>query len=1838
MRKLSYYIIFTMLLSPLAAAGQTFSALWKQAQAAEDKDMPKTQLTALDRIAQKAEAENAYGHLLKATVKSVNLWAAISTDSVRPAMSRLEARERQAGGDIVLKAVYDAALARLYKTWRGVVDNGETLAAKYSEAALERPDKLASAKATAYEPFVLEGANSSSIFNDDVLSVVGYETEQFDKLNAFYSGVGNRRAACITALETLKRSEDRTSRRLKQSPCIQSLDSLIAEYADLDVAGEVAVERYDRMVECSDVTVEDKISYIHYALDKWGAWQRMGELRNAERQLTAPQYTVRMEKGMSTPDTEQQVRLLNVRNMESVTVNVYLTNLNGDTTCEPMNEKWYKQIKPQLTLLPEKSRTRTFAGAPDYQVFNDSITLAPLPVGVYMVEFVTSPATKPLRGLYRVSDVYAISQSLPDGSTRYAVVNATTGQPIAGAKLRLTTHKYDNNSTERTVNLTTDQKGEVVHKWSNKGDEVRVYAYTDTDKASLNGIGSYQYLFNAHYARQERTSVFTDRAIYRPGQTVHVAAVVYASSDHISNEAVANKSVTARLRDANYQTVAEKQLTTDDFGTCFADFTLPQGKLTGRHTVQVASGSATLRVEEYKRPTFRVEFPSISEKYQNGDTIMVKAKAVSYAGVPVQGARVKYSVTRQPAYWWLDCNRWRNNGNTSEAYRVMREGETTTASDGSFTVEMPMTLPDDVVGTRMFYNFIATADVTDAAGETHHGELSVPLGSRTTSLSCDIPSQALSDSVRSVTFNLRNAAGIDISADVRFRFDDGGEWLTAKTMKPCALKEKLSSGRHTLFALCEGDTLQQEFTAFALDDTKPCAKTDDWFYASSSTFPADGTPVTVQIGSSDADVHILYGIYSGNTVIESGSFDLSDAINSKKLTYQESYGDGVLLSYAWVKNGRCHTHDVAIKRPLPDKRLRLEWTTFRDRLTPGQKETWQLKVTKPDGQPANAQMVATLYDQSLDQIQKHNWRFAPQAWLHTPSTWWRSPSISGVSSTRSIGSKWLQSKNLDLSRFDPSAINAGIGYITDGEAMAFSQGVAQPMAMRAMKAQGTSSMAKKGVVLAAVEEWANAESADEAFDTEEEKQSTSSEQLRENLEETAFFFPTVHTDGDGNAVLNFTLPESLTTWHFIGLAHTADMYYGQLTAEAVAQKTVMVQPNVPRFVRAGDKAQIAARIFNNGGTAVSGTARMTLTDPDTDEVVYTKDLGLDVEAGQTTSVTFDYQPDGAKSLLVCKITASGRGFSDGEQHYLPILPDCERATVTVPFTQNAAGTKTIDIDKLFPKGSVRNKLTVEYTNNPAWLVVQALPYVGTDADDNAISLSTALYANAVGRSQANSSPKIKQMLDQWRMEATNGVSLSSALNGNAELKDIAIDETPWMNDADSETEQKKRMADFFDENTMQSRMTDTADKLAKLQLADGSWSWWRGMSGSVYMTVEVATTLARMHLLAGQQSSSKAMLDRALKFMDKEMAKQVAKMKSDEKNGRKQSFPGTVALDYLYIYAIDGRTPSPDAKGSIDYLVSLLKKETKSQAIYEKAVSAIVFFKNHETALAKEYAQSLKEYLINSEEIGSYYDTRKAAYSWHDYKIPSHVAAMEAIETITPSDEATSAGMRRWLLQEKRTQAWDTPINTANAIYAFLRGNTGTLGAQEQATLAIDGKTIDTPKATAGVGYAKAAISEPKGKTFTATKTSEGTSWGALYAQFTQKTADIGSSSSGISVKREIVDGKKELKVGDRVKIRITVESKRDLDFVQISDRRAACMEPVKQLSGYRRGAYCSPKDNATNYYYDRIAKGQKVVVDTEYYIDRAGQYETGTCTVGCAYAPEYRATAKSITINVKKE
>ena len=1794
-------LITIALIMPMFMFGQSYSTLWKKVKEAEEKDLPKTQYEVLQQIVKKATKEAQYGQLLKAELMGAQAMTAIAPDSLKPEVDRIVARYNHAK-DEVLRLVYQTVLYQIANDQYSL-----KLDIKKPQLTPEVCKLLAKTKERTFEPFVVMGADAS-VFGNDMLSVIGGELGEIKTLRAYYNQVGNQKAVSL-------------------------LDA------------NLAIQDYHNMPYTTSTA--ERIAYIDHAIEKWGKWKVMNELRNAKQQLTNPQFRLHYGLNVARPMQSQQVELKDLRHLSELTMTVYPVNCEGDIEHSPSSEKGWVKIQPLLGK-PVVSETKQFEAHPDYELFDDSMELKGLPVGMYLVEFKTNPETEVARTLYHVTNVYTIAETQPNGKIRYVVVNATTGQPIAGARLRI--KEQITYRDERTYQGETDAKGEYMFPTKDVTRSRSVFAYTDDDKAGavLRGWGRYEFYEADRVIKQ--TAIFTDRSIYRPGQQVHASAMVYQVVHGIEQTVCAKQSLTFTLRDANYKVIAEQKAETDELGVAAADFTLPASGLTGVFTINVNNNTQRIRVEEYKRPTFHVDFDEYKAAYKAGDTLDVTGTAMSYAGVPVQDAKVSYKVVRRTAFWWMSYSRYydeRTLGYSSHGDEIYA-GEATTDADGHFIVKLPLTMPE--TAHAMFYNFVVEADVTDVAGETHSGQLSLPLGNRNTALSIDIIDKVLVEDNPVATFHVRNAAGKDITAEVRYRID-GGEWISVKTNNKIALA-KLASGKHSIEVKYEEQTESKDVVVFSLDDEQPAAETDDWFYQSAGQFANDGTPVTIQVGSSAQDVHIVYSIFSGKKLIEQGAVERSNQLINRKFTYKEEYENGLLMTYAWVKNGKCYTHIAQIQRPMPDKKLKLEWATFRDRLTPGQKEEWTLTIKDANGKPVDANLMATLYDQSLDQLVKHKWSFTPYLWIPLPSTRWQSAGVYGYSRLCTRSWTALDYDAINFSHFDhdiyPQYFPA-YGYRASQMKLA-----ARARGVEELE-DGMVMMAKSAVnETAEFEPAAAVETADMAVATGETAEKLNEDvQLRERLNETAFFYPQLTTDMNGRVAIKFTLPESLTTWQLLGFAHTRELYYGNIEAEAVAKKDVMIQPNVPRFIREGDKATITGRIINSGEKNVQGKATLKLINAETNAVVYEKTQKVSLKAGETTAVAFALSPNThhpSPSMLIAKMSIAGNGFSDGEQHYLPVLPASERVTIALPITQHQPGTETIDLSKLVPADAKNAKLTLEYTNNPVWLMVQALPSVGSPNEDNAISLAASYYANGIGRYIIDQNPQIKPVFVQWQQEK-NDASLTSQLEKNQELKELVLSETPWVMDADNETEQKHRLADFFDENLMNNRQDKCIEKLQKLQLSDGAWTWYPGMQGSFYMTVAVSEMLVRLNALTTPQAATKGMLNSAFDFMGSEVVELVKELKKAEKKGQAVSFPSQKALQWLYLVSLDGRSLPADVLAANNYLLELLKKDIKHQSIYDKALTAVIFSKM-DAQRAREYAQSLKEYTVFREDMGRYYDTPRAGYSWFDYKIPTQSIAIEALQLITPDDFKTIDEMQRWLLQQKRTQAWDTPINSVNAVYAFLKGQEFRLVQnQKMPAINLDVKTVAVPKASAAIGYVKTEL--PKGKRLTIRKTSDGTSWGAVYAQFFQQTKHIAAQGSGLTIKRELLNsnlspltsrsalplGSSEnpspLKIGDRVKVRLTITADRDYDFVQVVDKRAACMEPIKQLSGYHRGGYITPRDNATCYFYDVLSKGTHVI-ETEYYIDRAGTYETGTATVECAYSPEFRAITKSETLNIK--
>ncbi len=1860
MKKIAFWALALFIMVCQSAFADGYNELWKQYEVAMAKDLPKTALGILQQIEKQAKADKQYGALLKASICRGALQSAIAPDSLLSEVKRLEAEELAVRNtQPVFAAVYQSALAQIYRNNYNLRNKDGKTAQAFFDMSLQNPELLAKTQAKGYEPMLLPGVDAR-IFNNDLLHVLGMAAGNYRLLYDFYAKAGNRRAACIVASMMFNRGgrfsfdgegeDDDAGKGISfyKSRVVHKLDSFINMYADLPEAGELAIVRSRMMSSASDVSVDKQLEYINYALSKWGTWQNMNTLRNDYNERINPTFNMRV-RHMILPQKPQQVYLSNVRNIKTITMKVWRLNVDGDFDEDVEGPKVLAKLRKKMKAVPTATRERKFVGMPNYAFTNDSLQLEGLPVGMYMLEIIPdNKNVRTRRVVLHVTNLVPVLQELPDDRVRIAVLNATTGHPVPNAKVRLRYYD-DEEEKEKTQLFTCGADGELEHFFDDI-DLDGIYVYTKDDVYFNETDYDTQYRYYGSDKTRPRLYLYTDRSIYRPGQTVQVAGVWVLCGPDLERKSAEGQSLKLKLYDANWKVVAENEVVTDAFGKFSTQFTLPASGLTGTFRVSTSgkvNGDVSFRVEEYKRPTFEVSFPKVNEKYAPGDTVVVTGHAKSFAGVPVQGAKVTYTVKRNPSFWW-----WWNRDNDDSPNEIAREN-TVTDADGAFRVSIPLTLP---TGKKRpgFYNFEVTATVVDQGGETRLGSMSLPLGSKLTALSCDLPDRIEKDSLKSIAFSFRNASGAEIPGNVRYYIDNESNVQTVKANTPIAFNAAaLQSGKHRLVAICENDTVDQEFVLFSMNDRRPVVESKIWAYQTSSKFNLDGRPVYVQVGTSLKDAYVLYAVYSGDKVLEKGTTIISDSLITIPYTYKPEYGEGITISYVWVKDDHCYDHTLSIRRATPDKRLLAEWKTFRNKLTPGQKEEWTLTLKHPDGKPANAQLMATLYDKSLDQIVGHRWGFNLGYSFPVPYVYWQwgwSLSSYDLSSRNPL--RPLPVNSLGFYRFDESCFEWS-HFFTSLYSLKYSgsldevvvTGYSKKSSLTgSVKVRGLSSVSAKETRAAAAvyEEQATKDAEEDAADK-PKSGSTDKPAIRENLNETAFFYPALTSDANGDVAIKFTLPESVTTWRFMGLATDKDMNNVLVENEAVASKKMMVQPNMPRFMRLGDKGWITARVINTTDKALTGTALIEIVDPETGKTFYTETKTCTANAGQTTNVSFPLNlQEGTKfyaagvKVWICRISVTGKGFSDGEQHYLPLLGDTELVTNSKAFTLHRPGKLNIDLRKLFAVNRADNRLTIEYANNPAWMMVQTLPYMGSANESDAISLATSFYVNSLANHMLKQVPAIKRTIELWKQENNGEGSMVSELEKNEELKTLVLNETPWVCEGKQETGQRQQLVHFFDENGIALRLNTATNKLRQLQRHDGGWGWFEDMKSSPSITLAVAEMITRLQTLTGGRTDMNRNLEKAFQFMGTAVKEEVAEIKEREKKGEKDVLPSEWAVRYLYVSSLVDKEYYEDVQAERKFLISRMAKQPVAFTIYGKAVAAVILAKNGYAQMGKEYLQSIREYSVFTEEMGRYYDTRKAYYSWFDYKIPTQVAAIEAIQALEPHDTTTLDEMKRWLLQQKRTQVWDTPINSVNAVYAFLNGNMQVLqaAADSPAKLSVDGKRLETPNASAGMGYVKTTMTGANLNTFTVEKTAPGTSWGSVYAQFTQRTTDIADASMGLSIKRELLyDG--ELKVGSKVKVRITITADRDYDFVQVVDKRAACMEPTSQLTGYRGGYYRSPRDNATYYYTDMMRKGTHVIENT-YYIDRPGTFTTGTCTVQCAYSPAYMARTKALTITVK--
>ena len=1889
-RYLSLIVLLVMsVFAPMQA--QTYDNLWKELEVLERKDLPKSVISEAMKIYDKAKAEQNVPQMMKAYLTAMQYRSLLTPDSLKVDMNGLEQWASQTGS-MEDKAILYSILGEM--TMPADVKKG----LGYLQASLKDKDRLLLIPVEKLRPMVRVGETSKRYFRDNLYNLLArraiqimqqyrwqaaakanqtnslpadmtdmdqFVTYQFvpvsdcdltaavmqtyQSLLKAYDTETEREGWLLTGVDALNYLYRNFSGNFSNDVCQQELRKWIHTYPAVKTVPE-AYLALAQFLQYQNNQVE-RLRIVREGIAGYPRYEGINQLKNIEKEIL--NASLSLEIATAYPGEQQSVKV-NYKNLTGITLQLYKVNLPVTSAVLQNRTTHFESKYARL------QREEHFSLKPttDYLNVDTTLTIQAPQAGIYFLKAVPDGKKGVSDGtLMNVTALKTIYRPLPDGTLELVVVDAVSGQPVSEAEVTIYTEKGVGYSPQQTYQA--DKQGTLKLDFLNSN-KYWYNAHTAADNAMpILNLWKNDYYYKES-KRKEVLQLFTDRSIYRPGQTVYVSGLAY-EMEKDSTRVLADKKYTVSLYDANNNETGKVEVRTNGFGSFSGQFVLPSPCLTGYFSLRAADTSVSFKVEEYKRPTFDVTFEPVKVEYQVGDSIEVVGMAKTFAGAPVQNARVHYNISR--SYAWV----WRFMGRGSARW----EGEAMTDADGKFSVPVHFEIDSDRRESPLwYYTYNIQADVTDGAGETQQANLSLPLGSTSMVLNMDnLPDNLVKEKKLEIKLTAMNLSGEPVDTPVTYQVvemeeqkdgqeKEGRKVLTGtveanKSFVPEAIYA-LPSGNYRL-KLSAKDTQGRECTAsknfllFSLNDKRPPFVITDWFYQDGLEFDA-ASPATVYIGSSEKNVYLLYDVFAGNKRLESKRIELSDSVVSFRFPYKKEYGDGILVSMAFVKDGRLYSHNARIMKPAPEKKLQLKWTTFRDKLRPGQQEEWKLTVLYPDGSPAEAEMLATMYDASLDKIYSaHKLDFGVDFHYVVPLTYWNTSYMRNAYLYVDFPLKRLRAVPLEYSEL----IIPSTGRM---EAMVVGYGGSPRATLAgALKIRGRSAanavMNQEAVTDMVLQEEMVETSAQEKVEmgSSEELAETGDIQIRENFAETAFFYPQLRTNEKGEVSISFVLPESLTRWTFMGLAHTRNVDYGKIEATATASKEFMLQPNMPRFVRVGDKANIAASLMNLSDKGVKGTVRMELFNPETEKVFYSQKQKFDVKGGETGHVNFTFEVSDKYAVMACRMVADGDTFSDGEQRYIPVLTDKQWVTETVPLNVNGEGAHTFSLENLFNKHSKtasEQRLTVEFTAHPAWYAVQALPVVANPQNEDALSWATAYYAHSLAAFIVKENPRIKQVFDSWKAQGGTKETFMSNLQKNQELKNILLAETPWLTEATNEAEQKQRIATLFDLNTMNSQLAVSVEKLGELQNADGAWSWYKGMQGSRYVTTQVMEMLVRLNALTHQDADSRMqpMIQKGFEYLGKQAAEEYKSMKEAEKKGAVGLRPSEQVLRYLYICALDGKAPVDEKVNR--YFIDKLSGEGKELTIYGKALGAIILQQAGKVAEARLFMQSLMEYSVVTDEMGRYFDTPKARYSWFSYKIPTEVAAMEAIQRITKDTKAIDE-MKRWLLKQKQTQTWETPIATADAVYALMATGASDLLANTGGVEITLGKEVIRTPADNAIGYIKKTVSGDvmNIKKVSVDKEGTGMGWGAVYAQYLESMDQIGEQGNGLSVSRQLYKGDEALnesaplKVGDRITVRLTVKADRDMDFVQIKDDRAACMEPLQAVSGFRwgngLGYYQATKDASTQFFIDQMRKGT-YVIEYQVYVNRTGEYQAGIATVQSAYAPEFGGHTRGYRVMVE--
>lgn len=1627
--------------------------------------------------------------------------------------------------------------------------------------------------------------------------------------------------------------------------------------------------------------------------------------------------------------------------------------------------KYFSKLKP------DQEWDEEFVNDGDYQNHNVEIRFPEKEYGYYLILASADKEFSPKKngmayGYTQITDIAYTYRKDNKYKYDFYVYNRETGKPLSGVTARLWKEKY--NYLIQRYNLvkykvySTDKDGHFhVPPTSQYGMNYYVEFDNGDDEIHTNEQ-FYQYKPYDPYYSDYVTHFFTDREIYRPGQTLYFKGIVM-KTDGEKHEIATDFSTTVYFYDVNHQQAGSVNLTSNEYGTISGSFTIPQGVVTGQMYITDSYGSKYFSVEEYKRPKFEVTFDPVEGSYKLNEKVTAKGIAKAYAGSNIDGAEVKYEVKRSAYfpyrwYWWS----WYY---PTVDETVITYGKTVTDENGEFEVEFEA-IPDLTV-SRMWkpaFIFTVTADVTDINGETHSATQSINVGYTALMIGTDLKDKVNRSDTKVFELSATNLSGEDIPAkgkivihklrenkklyrsrlwtqpdikgiekDDYYRsfphdmYSDEDNITKLKKEKKVfekafdiEKKKKISlgniktwpQGKYNIKITSKdvyGKDVEYEhyFTLYDPLEQEVAVNEISWF-TPVKTECEPGETAQFLIGSADKEMKVLYEVEHKDKITHKEWIDLGNSQKLIEIPVEEKHRGNFSVHFVMVKHDRSYEYNEVITVPYTNKELDIVFETFRNKLYPGEKEEWKIRIKGKKGEKVAAEMLATLYDASLDAFRPNNWFFNIYKTYYSSMNWYASGSFTATTSYL-IQNEWNAYTYPPARYYDMlnwfgfyyggyygyrGAYYDRLSYSADGDMLYDFEEVADMSAVaedvkRESSGRGKSAYKMAASMPASETRAISGEVALLEQAQEKDKNVTAAfggaaingrmlapVKVRKNFSETAFFYPHLETNEEGEVIVKFTVPEALTKWKMLGFAHTKDLKYGLIDNELVTQKDLMVMPNVPRFLRENDKMVLTAKVSNISKKDLEGKARLYLFDALTMESV-DAEFGsknavksFSVKAGQSTNLKWSIKvPEGAQALTY-RFTAQTPKFSDGEENTIPVLTNRMLVTETMPLPIRSKETKEFKFEKLLKSGSSKtlkhHRVTLEFTANPAWYAVQALPYMIEYPYECAEQVFSRYYGNSIAAHIANSSPKIKAVFDSWK-NTPGSKALLSNLEKNQELKSLMLEETPWVLHGKDESERKRRVGLLFDLNHMANNIGSAKRKLQKLQAPNGGWVWFKGGPDDRYITQHIITGFGHLDHLGvkdiRQDHQIWQMVYKGVNYLDNEIRKDYNRIKKYyDKEEMEEDHISYYQIQYLYARSYFKDMPIPGrSKEAFDYFQGQAEKYWMNKSKYMQGMIALGLYRYDIKEVPMDIIRSLKEHAQVSEELGMYWKENSGGYYWYEAPIETHSLLIEAFDEIL-KDQKVVDDLRVWLLKNKQTNDWRTTKATTEAVYALLRRGTDWLATESGieilvGNIKVDPKEMPDVNTEAGTGYFKTSWSgseiTPSMGTVKVTKKDEGVSWGALYWQYFEQLDKITPHETPLKLKKQLFrqeqtgSGKvikpigkdRELAVGDKVIVRIELRVDRDMEYVHMKDMRAACFEPLNVISHYKYqdglGYYESTRDVSTNFFFSRLPKGT-YVFEYPLWVTHEGDYSNGITTIQCMYAPEFASHSEGIRVSVE--